>query len=95
MFTGEGRFDASSFQGKGPGDLVRRAVAYGKKVFVFAGSVEENLPVPQGVEVVAISPAHLPLREALARGGEFLSLAVKQIVRRLEKDSGAQKNPAC
>lgn len=84
VLTGEGRFDASSLQGKGPGDLVRRAANLGKQAFVLAGSVEQNLPVPGGMEIAAISPANLPLAEALARGREFLAQAASKIVSRLE-----------
>ncbi len=79
LLTGEGRFDATSLKGKGPGDVVRRAASAGKKVFIFAGSAEAGLPLPPGVTVVPISPSDLPLEEALARGGEFLARAVAQV----------------
>jgi glycerate kinase len=85
VLTGEGRFDLSSLHGKGPGDLLRRAAAMGKNVFVLAGSSMQNLPVPHGVKVLSISPSHLPLSEALNRGAEFLSQAVTEIIPQLEK----------
>ena len=44
VFTGEGRFDASSLTGKGPGAVARRALALGKPVQVFAGQVAVAAP---------------------------------------------------
>ena len=40
VITGEGRFDRTSLEGKGPFELIRTASDYGKKAYVFAGSVE-------------------------------------------------------
>jgi glycerate 2-kinase len=40
VLTGEGRLDAQSRQGKGPVALAERARAAGKRVVVFAGSIE-------------------------------------------------------
>ena len=81
VITGEGRFDATSLQGKGPGELLRRASSLGKKAFVLAGSVEHALPGADAA--IAITPGGLPLAEALARGPEFLALAVARIEARL------------
>lgn len=76
VLTGEGRFDQSSLEGKGPAALVRRALAGGKRVHVFAGSVEAGLDLPAGLSVHAISPPNLSLPQALGRTGEFLVQAV-------------------
>ncbi|MFZ9873910.1 MAG: glycerate kinase, partial [Candidatus Methylacidiphilales bacterium] len=76
VLTGEGRFDQSSLEGKGPAALVRQALAAGKKVHVFAGSVEPGLDLPVGLSVHAISPPELSLKQALSRTGEFLVQAV-------------------
>ena len=76
VLTGEGRFDRSSLEGKGPAALVRQALAAGKRVHVFAGSVEPGLNLPSGLSVHAISPPNLSLSQALGRTGEFLTQAV-------------------
>ncbi|SDS09481.1 glycerate kinase [Opitutus sp. GAS368] len=72
IITGEGRFDATSLDGKGPGALVARARRVGKVAHVFAGSL--------GVEADrahhAITPPGLPLADALPRTAELLAAAV-------------------
>ena len=72
VITGEGRFDATSLGGKGPGSLFTEARRRGKKAHVFAGS----LGLPASDELHAISPVDLPLTEALPRTAEFLAAAV-------------------
>lgn len=70
VITGEGRFDDSSLQGKGPGSLVRAAVALGKPVHVFAGRVDAR--ETPGVTFHEVSPRGAPLAEALANAGAWL-----------------------
>jgi glycerate kinase len=70
VITGEGRFDDSSLQGKGPGSLVRAAVALGKPVHVFAGRVDAA--ETPGVTLHEVSPRDVPLAEALAKAGGWL-----------------------
>ncbi len=74
VLTGEGRFDATSLAGKGPGSLVREARRMGKTVHVFAGSL--GGPADQALH--AITPPGLPLGEALTRTAELLAAAVRQ-----------------
>lgn len=76
VLTGEGRFDRSSLEGKGPSAVIRLALASGKKVHVFAGSVEPDLPLPAGLSVHEITPRGMTLPEALGRTGELLARAV-------------------
>lgn len=79
VLTGEGRFDATSLSGKGPGALAAAAAAAGKRVIVLAGALGE-LPagaLPAGVAVHAVSPAGLPLAETMARAPELLAAAVR------------------
>jgi glycerate 2-kinase len=64
VITGEGRFDASSLAGKGPGAVVQRARAAGKRAIVFAGSVDG---AATSDDVHAITPSGTPLPEALAQ----------------------------
>ena len=80
VITGEGKFDASSLEGKGPLRLVELGGPE-KRYLVFAGAV--SLPtgaqLPAGLaadDVVAITPDGMPLSEALARAGELLEAAV-------------------
>jgi glycerate kinase len=70
VITGEGRFDDSSLQGKGPGSLVRAAVALGKPVHVFAGRVDAK--EAPGVKLHEVSPRYVPLAEALPKAGAWL-----------------------
>ncbi|HZZ18447.1 MAG TPA: glycerate kinase [Opitutaceae bacterium] len=77
VVTGEGRFDDSSLQGKGPGALARRALDTGKTVHVFAGQVSLTGKV-HGLVTHAISPAGMPLDDALANAPGFLFSSVKR-----------------
>ena len=78
VITGEGRFDASSLQGKGPGALARQALAAGKQAHVFAGSIgelEESI-IPED-NLHAISPLGMPIADALASTRENLVRALR------------------
>jgi len=77
IITGEGRFDDSSLSGKGPGTVVRRALALGKPVHVFAGRVALTRPVP-GLLAHSISPPGMALADALANAPALLAAAVRQ-----------------
>lgn len=76
VITGEGRFDATSLGGKGPGALVAEARRLGKPAHVFAGSLD--WPALAGVEAHAITPPGMPLAEALPRTGGLLAAAVSR-----------------
>ncbi len=76
VITGEGRFDESSLEGKGPGALARRALDGGKPVWVFAGRVDLPHP-PAGLHLRAITPAGTPLEQALADTAGNLATAVQ------------------
>jgi glycerate 2-kinase len=80
IVTGEGRFDTSSLEGKGPGAVVRRALAAGKPVHVFAGRVALE-EIPPGVTAVAITPPDEPLAEALRCAPANLAAAVERFAR--------------
>ncbi|MDB6113813.1 MAG: Glycerate kinase [Lacunisphaera sp.] len=75
VITGEGRFDATSLAGKGPGSLVREAQRLGKAAHIFAGS----LGVPADGVHHAITPPGLPLTEALPRSAQLLAAAVARV----------------
>jgi glycerate kinase len=72
ILTGEGKFDATSLTGKGPGGIVALAHKLNKQVHVFAGS----LGVPAAPCLHAISPPGLPLKEALRKTPELLQCAI-------------------
>jgi glycerate kinase len=81
IITGEGRFDATSLGGKGPGSLVREAQRLGKPAYIFSGSF--NLPdkaqaTMDGIKVHAITPKGMPLAEALPRTAELLAAAINR-----------------
>lgn len=75
VVTGEGRFDDSSLSGKGPGMVVGRALALGKPVHVFAGTVALSHEIP-GLSAHAITPPGMPLEGALAETADRLRLSV-------------------
>lgn len=79
VLTGEGRFDRSSLEGKGPSAVMRLALASGKEVHVFAGSVEPDLSLPAGLSVHEITPQGMALPEALGRTEELLARAVSAV----------------
>jgi len=76
VITGEGRFDASSLNGKGPGALAARARVLGKLTHIFAGAVTAA-PVA-GLKLHAITPLHLPLSAALRETPNLLAAAINQ-----------------
>jgi glycerate kinase len=87
VITGEGRFDATSLSGKGPGALALAAAAAGKRVLILAGSLGE-LPadtLPAGIAAHAISPHDLPLADALIRAPALLATAVQKLLPPLTK----------
>ena len=76
VITGEGRFDESSLEGKGPGALARKALDAGKQVWVFAGALEVPQP-PQGCDLHAVTPLGTPLVKALSETADNLALALR------------------
>jgi len=74
VITGEGRFDASSLSGKGPGALAARARTLGKSTHVFAGAVTAG-PIA-GLNLHAITPPQVPLAIALQETPALLAAAI-------------------
>ncbi len=87
VLTGEGRFDASSWAGKGPGALVESASRLGRRCVVFAGSVATEPPAAE-CQVIAISPAALPLDAALVDTQRNLARAVESWLDGVDLRSG-------
>jgi glycerate 2-kinase len=76
VITGEGRFDDSSLNGKGPGAVAARALAAGKSVHVFAGAATVAQP-PANLSVHSITPPGVPLAQALQLASLNLGRAVR------------------
>lgn len=75
VITGEGRFDDSSLDGKGPGAVAARALALGKPVHVFAGQATAA-QLPSGLAVHRITPAGTSLDVALHTARQNLAAAL-------------------
>ena len=77
VLTGEGRFDASSHGGKGPGAIAARAIATGKTVHVFAGQIATSVN-PDKLKLHEITPTDMPLDQALRDAEVFLRSAIQR-----------------
>jgi glycerate kinase len=81
--TGEGRFDASSWEGKGPGSLCRWARESGKRVIVLAGSIDDGARQAAfeqcaSAELRSIAPTGMSLDQAIRQGPRLLKQAAKE-----------------
>ena len=79
VFTGEGRFDQSSLEGKGPSAVITLALAAGKQVHALVGSAERGLALPAGLCLHEITPTGMPLSEALTHSGDLLARTVSAL----------------
>lgn len=82
IVTGEGRFDDSSLNGKGPGAVAARARALGKPVHVFAGQVAVRPPADSGFLLHAITPPGMLLAQGLREARFNLENAVRRVFER-------------
>ena len=80
VVTGEGRFDDSSLEGKGPGSVAKRALAQGKIVHVFAGKVSLSSPIP-GLYAHEVSPPAMEHAASLAAAPTLLPDCVRRAFR--------------
>lgn len=86
VFTGEGRMDRQTLAGKTPAVVATLAQSYDKPVIAFAGSLEAgmtNLPHPLFDTLIPITPADMPLSQALSLASFNLQLAVSNYLRSL------------
>ena len=79
VVTGEGRVDATTVEGKAPGEVARRAAAAGVRCVVFGGEVELDL---DGVETVALSGDPARAEADLVELGGRLGASVRGLPRR-------------
>jgi glycerate kinase len=70
VVTGEGQVDATTAEGKAPGEVARRAAAAGVRCVVFGGRVLREVP---GAETVALSGDRARAREDLRALGRRLA----------------------
>jgi glycerate kinase len=89
VITGEGRFDESSWAGKGPGAVVAAARAAGRPCAVFAGSVATSIAAAPSAtgsacELIAISDPAVPLERALLETEQSLTRSVQAWLARVE-----------
>ena len=83
LITGEGKFDPSSLQGKGPGTLAKNALEQGKRVSILAGRIEviaDQIAAGKTMDLLEISPRGLPLEEALEQGPTNLEKSIQKLI---------------
>lgn len=77
VFTGEGRLDEQSLQGKGPIGVAKLAKQFNKKVVGVAGSVTDTPALQAYFDLlISIKPAAMPLPEAMQRTAELIERAL-------------------
>lgn len=86
VITGEGRFDVSSLQGKGPGALIKLAQRYHKPLWLFAGGITSDAAQRlhaggASVRLFPLAPEDLPLQQALVQGPSLLQQALQRAVK--------------
>lgn len=79
IITGEGRFDQSSMQGKGPGSVLREALRQQKPVRVMAGTVEKGLEIPPQVHADCISPCGYTKERSMAEAKKLLAKKIVEV----------------
>lgn len=81
ILTGEGCFDESSLEGKGPGVVVKRAQAERKNCLVLAGRIDLPKEVQKEFSCcrfLEISPRELPTEQAMAAGKQLLENCIRE-----------------
>lgn len=83
IITGEGRFDMSSLQGKGPGAVIELAHRQRKPLWLFAGEITPEATrrlheSRSSVRLYPLAPKDWPLQQALVEGPALLKLALER-----------------
>ena len=77
VFTGEGRIDDQSLQGKGPVGVAKLARSLGKKVVGVAGGVGDSPGLRACFDLlIGVKPEAMPLAEAMRRTDELIRTAL-------------------
>jgi len=87
VVTGEGRFDATSLSGKGPGAIADLALRHGKRLLILAGSVDESAAklllsrAPAGqITILALSACDEPAATALPATAARIAAKIKTVL---------------
>ena len=83
VLTGEGVFDRSSLEGKGPGSILKLARTLHKPAFLFAGHIEAALlPLLKDdfphVEATSMTPSTYPMAKALKETASLLTECLRK-----------------
>jgi len=81
LITGEGKFDQQSSQGKITGDLIKEARKYGKKVFVLAGKIAEEIDLGEfdHVQFIEIGKHRRDVKAAMKHTAKDLEKAAYKL----------------
>ena len=84
VITGEGRFDSTSWRGKGPFEILSLAQNYHKKVFLVCGSIEQSISGKvdkefPGNRLISIANDSWPLSKNLELGPSLFSDSCRDI----------------
>lgn len=82
VVTGEGRFDASSLQGKGPGSLLRETSRQHKPAKVMAGLIQSGLQLPPKTTTDVIAPPGYTLERSISEARRLLAKKVCEVFSR-------------
>lgn len=82
VVSGEGRFDATSLAGKGPGEVLRRALAAGKRAVVVCGALDEDVRrwlAKHGVAATSLADRASSPETAMRDGERLLEEAMAEL----------------
>lgn len=92
VITGEGRLDAQSLSGKGPGGVARLARDLGKPVAAFCGDLADGAEVAALFDLaVPIRPADITAEQAMREAGTLLARAATVHATRLGELAGRDR----
>jgi len=77
IITGEGSFDAQSLMGKGPGYILARAKAEGKRTIILAGQIESHLEDLDGCICKSLTEVARSSQKAISDPIKWLSRATE------------------
>ncbi|WP_309399191.1 glycerate kinase [Cerasicoccus maritimus] len=79
IVTGEGRFDSSSLQGKGPGSILKETARQGKPAKVMAGIIESGIKLPDKATGNVLAPSNYTRERSIADGKKLLAKKVFEV----------------
>jgi glycerate kinase len=92
VVTGEGSLDRQTLQGKTPAGVAKLARRLGKRVYAFAGRVDEDQEVRKLFhDVYVVRPAGMNEQESVARAAELLVQSARKLAEDLKKTASAER----